>query len=146
MVLYLCYTKTMKKYCCIILAFFFSISLFAQEINESNRGTIKVQKKGTLSKIQFDDVNYRLIGIDQYGNVLDSAVVEFQMSVTIKGIFYTEQTTGPALTYQMQQLLGKCDRTSKIFFAKIKAKDRNGTVVEMPKFQYNFGYRDENNE
>ena len=124
----------------------FSVSLFAQETDEMNRGTIKVQKKGQLAKIQFDDVNYRLIGIDQYGNVLDSAVVEFQMSVTIKGIFYSEHTVGPALTYQMQQLLGKCDRTSKMFFDKIKAKDRNGTLVEMPKFQYNFGYRDENNE
>ena len=118
-------------------------SVFSQETIEFNRGTIKVQKKGQLSKIQFDDVNYRLIGIDQYGNVLDSAVVEFQLSVTIKGIYYSEQTTGPALTYKMQQLLGKCDRTTKIFFYKIKAKDRNGTVVEMPKFQYTFGYANE---
>lgn len=108
-----------------------------------NRGTIKVQKKGQLRKVQFDDVNYRLIGIDQYGNVLDSAVVEFQMSVTIKGIFYSEKTTGPALSYQMQQLLGRCDRTSKIFFEKIKAKDKSGTIVSMPKFQYNYGYSDE---
>lgn len=136
----------MKKIITIFFVLFISTSLFAQETNESNRGTIKIQKKGQLSKIQFDDVNYRLIGIDQYGNVLDSAVVEFQMSVTIKGVFCTEQTVGPALTYKMQQLLGKCDHTSKIFFDKIKAKDRNGTVIEMPKFQYNFGYRDENNE
>ena len=136
----------MKSFISIIIVFFLTTSLIAQETDESNRGTIKVERKGQLSKIQFDDVNYRLIGIDQYGNVLDSAVVAFQMSVTIKGIFYSEQTIGPALTYKMQQLLGKSDRTSKIFFDKIKAKDRNGTVVEMPKFQYNFGYRDENNE
>ena len=134
----------MKNILLVVLLFSSSLSSFAQETE--NRGTIKVQKKGQLVKTQFDDVNYRLIGIDQYGNVLDTAVVEFQMSVTIKGIFYSEKTIGPGLTYQMQQLLGKCDRTSKIFFENIKAKDRNGTIVKMPKFQYNFGYSDENND
>jgi hypothetical protein len=131
---------TMKKNIFIFLLFSFSIHLIAQE---DKRGTIRVEKKGQLSKINFDDVNYRLVGIDQYGNVLDSAVVEFQMSATIKGVFYTEKTIGPNLTYKMQQLLGKCDRTSQLFFDKIKAKDRNGTLVEMPKFKYTFGYSNE---
>ena len=68
------------------------------------------------------------------------------MNVTIKGIAYSENTIGPSLTYEMQQLLSKCDRTSKIFFENIKAKDKNGTIVKMQRFQYNFGYADENNE
>lgn len=123
----------------------FSLPLFSQEGPE-NHGTIKIQKKGQLSKVHFDDVNYRLIGIDQYGNVLDSAVVEFQLSVTIKGIFYSETTVGPGLSYQMQQLLGKCDRSSKILFENIKAKDRNGTLLMMPAFRYTFGYSDESND
>jgi len=113
---------------------------------DSDRGTIRVQKKGQLIKIQFDDVNYRLVGIDQYGNVLDSAVVEFQMSVTIKGIFYYEKTVGFALSYEMQRLLGRCDSTSKIYFENIKAKDRSGNILEMPKFQYSYGYSDQNSE
>lgn len=131
-----------------LLLFFFALtgSISAQENSTQNRGTIKVQKKGQLAKIQFDNVNYRLIGIDQYGNVMDSAVVEFQMSTTIRGIFYSEKTVGPGLSYQMQQLLGKCDHTAKIFFENIKAKDRNGTLINMPKFQYAFGYSDENND
>jgi len=134
----------MKKF--IILLFFipFCGSISAQENNTTEkRGTIKIQKKGQLSKIQFDNVNYRLIGIDHYGNILDSAVVEFQMSANIRGIFYSERTVGPMLSYQMQQLLEKCDRSTKIFFEKIKAQDRNGTVLDMPKFQYTFGYSDE---
>lgn len=136
----------MKKL--ILLFFFFSLCILvsAQETEIENRGTIKVQKKGQLAKVQFDDVNYRLVGIDQYGNVMDSAVVEFQMSVTIKGIFYSEKTVGPALTYEMQQLLGKCDRTSQLFFENIKAKDRNGTLIKMSKFKYTFGYSDESND
>lgn len=136
----------MKKL--IIIIFFFAISnfIFSQENSTGNRGTIKLQKSGQLSKIQFDNVNYRLIGIDRYGNALDSVVVEFEMSATIGGIFYSEKTVGPILSYQMQQLLRRCDRTTKIFFEKIKAKDRNGTLIDMPKFQYSFGYSDENND
>lgn len=134
----------MKKNLFFVLLFITSFSLLAQE--GENRGTIRIKKNGQLVKVVFDDVNYRLIGIDQYGNIIDSAIVAFQMNVTIKGIAYSENTIGPSLTYEMQQLLGKCDRTSKIFFENIKAKDKNGTIVKMQRFQYNFGYADENNE
>ena len=122
---------------------FFSSVILAQEKEGELRGTIKVQKTGQLVKVIYDNVNYRLIGIDQYGNVLDSAVVEFQMSVTIQGLFYNEKTVGFRLSYQMQQLLGKCDQSSEIFFDKIKAKDRNGNIVEAPKFKYSLGSRND---
>ena len=124
----------------------FCNSSFSQENSAGNRGTIKLQKKGQLSRIQFDNVNYRLIGVDQYGNAIDSAVVEFEMSLTLGGIFYSEKTVGPMLSYKMQQVLRRCDRTTKLFFESIKAKDRNGTLINMPKFQYNYGYSDENND
>ncbi|MCE9540113.1 MAG: hypothetical protein K8R85_12990 [Bacteroidetes bacterium] len=136
----------MKKLIIILIFFFVANFTFSQENNGENRGTIRIQKRGQLSKIQFDNVNYRLIGVDQYGNAIDSAVVEFEMSVTISGIFYSEKTVGPILSYNMRQLLGRSDRTTKIFFEKIKAKDRNGTLIDMPKFQYSFGYFDENND
>jgi hypothetical protein len=136
----------MKKL--IILCFFFSIgsTISAQENDQQYKGTIKIEKKGQLAKVQFDNVNYRLVGIDRYGNVMDSAVIEFQMSVTINGIFYKEKTVGSALSYQMQQLMGKCDQTTKLVFENIKAKDRNGNVIDMPKFQFALGAADENNE
>ena len=121
-----------------------TLSLSAQE--EEHRGTIKVEKKGQLAKVVFDNVNYRLVGIDQYGNPQDSAVVEFQMSVTIKGIFYSEKTVGSTLTYQMQQLLDKCDRTSTLFFENIKARSKNGALFSMPKFQYQLAYTNENSD
>lgn len=136
-----------KIFLSFLLVLFSFYHMEAQEnTGKKDHGTIKIQKKGQLAKVQFDNVNYRLVGIDQYGNVLDSAVVEFQLSVTIKGIFYTENTVGPGLTYQMQQLLGRCDRSSKIIFENIKAKDRNGEIVMMPSFGYLFGYSDEAND
>jgi hypothetical protein len=120
-------------------------NLFSQDSSE-HHGSIKLQRSGQLAKVYFDEVNYRLVGIDRFGNVLDSAVVEFTFSVTIKGIFYTESATGNMLTYQMQNLLGKADRSSRILFDKIKAKERNGTIIDMPPVRYTFGYSDEDND
>ena len=129
-----------------IILFLFMVTTSAVAAQEPKHGTIHLRKTGQLSKIHFDDVYYRLIGIDAYGNVLDSAVLEFTMSVTIKGVFYSESAAGPSLTYDMQRLLGNSDRTSVVYFDKIKARDRSGNIVEMPKFRYNFGYVDEDND
>jgi len=134
----------MKKNILILFFLTFTLSLTAQE--DEHKGTIKVEKKGHLKKIIFDNVNYRLIGIDQYGNILDSAVVEFQMSVTINGIFYSEKTIGPALSYQMKELIARCDTSPILFFDNIKARDRKGTLLNMPKFKYTFGYVNENSD
>ncbi len=131
----------MKIFLTIILFYFYSSSVYSQTNNEK-RGTIKVRKTGQLVKVEYDNVNYRLIGIDRYGNVLDTAVVEFQMSVTIQGVFYTEKAIGSTLTYQMQQLLGRCDGETQLFFKNIKAKDRNGILIDIPKFQYTLGNSD----
>jgi hypothetical protein len=43
----------------------------------------------------------------------------------------------------MQQLLGKCDQSTIILFDKIKAKERSGVIVEMPKFSYSLGSRND---
>ncbi|MGQ0828563.1 MAG: hypothetical protein ACT4ON_09230 [Bacteroidota bacterium] len=134
----------MKKITFILFILTFTLTLSAQE--EEHKGTIKVEKKGQLQKIIFDNVNYRLIGIDQYGNILDSAVVEFQMSVTINGIFYSEKAAGPTLTYQMQELIRKCDTSPILFFENIKARNKKGTLVNMPKFKYTFGFVNENSD
>lgn len=136
----------MKNHFLILFFLILILPASAQDDKNERKGTIKVQKKGHLSKIEFDNVYYRLIGIDQYGNVLDSAVIEFEMSVTIRGIFYSEKTAGHYLSNNMQKLLARCDQSSKIIFDKIKAKDKSGTILDMPKFQYAFGYSEENND
>jgi hypothetical protein len=135
--------KQMKKISVLFLFVASMSSLFAQEIDKQTTHTIKVQKKGQISSVQFDDVNYRLVGIDQYGNVLDSAVLEFKMSATVRGIFYSSKTIGPVLSRDMQQVLERCDQMTNLFFSEIKAKDRNGNIVDVPKFQYQLGFAGE---
>jgi hypothetical protein len=109
---------------------------------QAQTGTIKVQKKGHLIKTQFDNVNYRLVGIDQYGNVIDSAIVEFEIAVTVRGLFYAEKNVGPFLSSNMQDMLDRADQTTEISFDKIKAKDRNGTILDMPKMKSKIAYDD----
>ncbi len=124
----------------------YGLSGSAQSTNEPHKGTIKVQKKGHLVKVVYDNVNYRLVGIDQYGNILDTAVVQFEMIANIRGIFNSEKTNGPFLSKNMQEMLQRCDQTSKLFFEKIKAKDLDGTIINMPRFQYSFGYAHEDSD
>ena len=138
--------EIMKKYMIILLLTIISLPLLSQEDEKVAHGTIRVQKSGTLVKTVYDNVNYRLVGIDQYGNVLDTAVLEFKMFVTIKGIYYEENSKGPNLSMKMQQILGKCDQSSKVYFSKIKARDRNGTLVTMPDFIYTIGFTREHDE
>jgi len=137
----------MKKI--VLLAYFFLFFyglLFSQENNYENRGIIKVEKRGNLAKILFDNINYRLVGIDYFGNVIDTAVFEFQLRVTINGIFYSEKTLGSTISYKMRQLLGRCDSSTTIIFDKIKAKDQNGTVLNMPPLRTNFGYYEDKSD
>lgn len=129
----------MKNLSTLLLFVLFSSSLYSQDSYNGKRGTIKVRKTGQLVKVQYDGVNYRLIGIDRYGNVLDTAVVEFQMSVTVQGVFHTLTAIGPGLTEQMRGLLERTGGETQLFFKKIKAKDRYGTLIDMPNFQYTFG-------
>lgn len=132
----------MKK---LIYLFLFLIS-YSSIAQEENRGTIKVEKKGSISSILFDNVNNRLIGKDQYGNILDSVVVSFEMIVTIKGIAYSEIIQGTTLSRDMQKRLERVDGGTKLFFTNIKVKEKNGTIISWPKFSTKLGFSYEKEE
>ncbi len=129
----------MKRIAVLFLFFIITGAVFSQSSPTNKRGTIRIRKIGNLVKVQYDNVNYRLIGIDRFGNLLDNAVIAFQLSVSIQGVFYTQKSAGSALTRSMQQLLGRCSGQTVLFFEKIKAKDNNGTVLDMPAFKYVLG-------
>lgn len=120
-----------------------SISLCAQQDTNQYKGTIKVKKKGDVVKVVFDNLNYRLVGIDRYGNVLDTAVVEYNVSVTVRGIYYTANITGSFLSSNITNALDRCDSPTKVYFDKIKVRNKEGILFDMPKFYYQLGYIDE---
>ena len=78
-----------------------------------------------------------------YGNIMDTAVLEFRMYVTVKGIFYKSNITGPYLSREMQYILDRKDGKTTIYFKGIKARDRNGSILSVPDFSYTFPFRKE---
>ncbi|CAN5417133.1 hypothetical protein BH10BAC1_BH10BAC1_18800 [soil metagenome] len=125
------------------LLLLFSYTLSAQE---DNRGTIKVQKKGKINSVIFDNINNRLIAQDVYGNILDSAVVSYNVMVTIQGVAYAEQVVGTTLSTTMQQRIQRVDGGTTLFFTKIKVKEKNGTTFDWRKFSAKIGYSYEKEE
>ncbi|MDF2437054.1 MAG: hypothetical protein K0Q95_1430 [Bacteroidota bacterium] len=121
---------------CLIL---FTSATFSQDTSEISHGTIKVQRQGTLHSVFYDDVNFRLVCKDVYGNINDTAVLSFDLKTTVKGLAYSEQTTGCFISKPMQQKLARLDGIVTLFFSNIKARDRNGSIVSFPDFKAQTG-------
>jgi hypothetical protein len=128
----------MKK-ALLLLFSFISLCVSAQDSTNSHHGSVKVQKKGTLHSVLYDDVNFRLVCRDVYGNIIDTAVVSFDIDVTVKGLAYSEQTAGSFLSGPMQQRLSRMDGIVVLMFSNIKAKDKNGKIVSFPDFKAQSG-------
>lgn len=125
----------MKK----LFSIFLLILTFCASAQEDNRGTIKVQKKGNVYAVMFDNVNNRLIGQDNYGNILDSAVISYNVMLTIQGIAYEEKVLGTTLSKTMQNRIKRVDGGTTLFFTEIKVKEKNGKVIDWPKFNVKIG-------
>ncbi|MCW3102582.1 MAG: hypothetical protein JWO09_1022 [Bacteroidetes bacterium] len=121
------------------LFIFISIVASAQDSTGSHHGSVKVQKKGTLHSVLYDDVNFRLVCRDTYGNINDTAVVSFNLNVTVRGLAYSEESAGCFISKQMQQRLSRQDGVVVLMFSNIKAKDRNGKIVSFPDFKAQSG-------
>ena len=132
----------MKKIFTILLL----LLTFCATAQEDNRGTIKVQKKGNVYAILFDNVNNRLIGKDNYGNILDSAVVSFKAMLTIQGVAYEEKVVGTTLSKTMQNRIMRIDTGTTLFFTDIKVKEKNGKVIAWPKLNVKLGSAFETDE
>lgn len=125
-----------------LLLLFFMIlinSLLAQENSDPTKGTIKVEKRNHVAAILFDNVNNRLVGKDIYGNILDSAVVSFDAFVTVKGIAYQESFEGDYLSKKFSQIIYGIDQRTVLFFTNIKVREKDGSLIDWPKFSVKLG-------
>ena len=132
----------MKK----LLSIFLITFAFSVSAQEENRGTITVQKKGNVLALIFDNVNNRLVGKDECGNILDSAVVSFNVMTTVQGIAYEESVIGTTLSRKMQNQITRVDRGTTLFFTDIKVKEKSGKVIDWPKFTAKIGFSFEKEE
>ena len=124
--------------------FFSFIFLFPVVVCKAQTSTEKEQlhlpQHTSSLKIIFDDSNSQLIGIDTSGNVIENAIVAFQLFENIKGKSYSEQALGANLSKAMLDLLDKADPTTILYFEHIQIKNASGGLTEATNFQYNLGY------
>jgi hypothetical protein len=123
----------------LLLTFFSIVGCKTQQPTIEYTSTTPVVTKSVL-KVIFDDSKSQLIGIDNAGTILDSAVVSFQLSTRVQGVSHSEETKGCFLSNAMLELLKKTDVNSIIYFEHIQAKDAAGKLGEAPNFQFNVGY------
>ncbi|MBK6833409.1 MAG: hypothetical protein IPG89_03675 [Bacteroidetes bacterium] len=119
----------MKKILFIIIGLFILSPIFSQEEPQK----ITIRKESNLAKASYDNVDYKLIAQDKYGNIVNHVVKSFELHYRISNkkikmmISYSE-----SLTPEMLEEFKKLKEAKKIFFTKIMAEDEFGNVVRLP--------------
>jgi hypothetical protein len=119
-----------SKYILLLFAFLLLPSwLLSQEEPEK----IKIEKEETFLKADFDDVNYKVIALDKYGNpyedVVKSFVITFQDS---KGHFRSEVIGNTFPKKTINYLTKGRDKATNICLRDIVAEDKEGHTQKLP--------------
>ena len=116
----------MKKL--ILIFFLFSLTVSAQE----PVGTIKIKREQNLVKAVFDNVEYKLMAIDRFGNPQENTFASY--TLWIKGKKSTKKFVGYSntLTPEMLKELKSLKRATKIFFTNIKVNEDDAHLVDLP--------------
>jgi hypothetical protein len=124
----------------------FVVALSAAAQTDDRSGTLKVQKSDLKYKAVYDDVYQRLLMKDGYGNIYDTAVYEFKMTLPVNGVMVGYYATSNTLTTQMKNVMRKTTTNTIIVFDEIKAKDRFGNRINLPIVKHSMGRLEENQE
>jgi hypothetical protein len=116
----------MKK----LLLFFCLFSLSASAQDPVN--TFKIKRDQNLVKAVFDNVEYKLIPIDKYGNPRENEFASYTLWIkekkaTKKFVGYSNE-----LTPEMLKELKSQKKAVKIFFTNIKVKSDDDHLVDLP--------------
>lgn len=118
----------MVKISGILLFILASFSCFAQE-----PATITVKKQSDLAKATYDNVEFKLIAMDRFGNIVDHAIKSFELHyVEKKKKVKMFKSYNETLTPEMLSEFKKLKEAKKIFFTKIMAQDEFGNLVRLP--------------
>lgn len=115
----------------ISIIFFFilvSTASFSQE-----PATITVKKQSDLAKATYDNVEFKLIAMDRFGNIVDHSIKSFELHyVEKKKKLKVFKSYNETLTPEMLLEFKKLKEAKKIFFTKIMAEDEFGNLVRLP--------------
>ncbi len=118
----------MAKILIILFFIFGSFVSFSQE-----PATITVKKQSDLAKATYDNVEYKLIAMDRFGNMVDHSIKSFELHyVEKKKKLRVFKSYSETLTPEMLSEFKKLKEAKKIFFTKIMAEDEFGNLVRLP--------------
>lgn len=118
----------MTKVLIILFFIFGSFVGFSQE-----PATITVKKQSDLAKATYDNVEYKLIAMDRFGNIVDHSIKSFELHyVEKKKKLKVFKSNNETLTPEMLSEFKKLKEAKKIFFTKIMAEDEFGNLVRLP--------------
>lgn len=101
---------------------------FAQE-----PATITIKKQTDLSKAVYDNVEYKLVAMDRFGNVVNHAIKSFEIHyVEKKKKLKVMKAYSAHLTPEMLEDFKKLKEAKKIFFTNILAEDEFGNMTRLP--------------
>jgi hypothetical protein len=111
-------------YCLLLLP----ACLSSQEIEK-----IKIQREETFLKAEFDDVNYKVIALDKYGNPYEEAVKSFVITFQDSKGHYKSEVMGNTFPKKTIDYLTKGRKTAtSICLKDIVAEDKEGHVQKLP--------------
>lgn len=119
----------MYKFLFTIASLFIALNTWSQEEPQK----ITIRKESNLSKASYDNVEYKLIAQDKYGNIVNHAVKSFELHyVEKKKKLKIFKSYSESLTPEMLEDFKKLKEAKKIFFTNIIAEDEFGTSVRLP--------------
>lgn len=102
---------------------------FSQEPPEK----IRIEKEETFLKAEFDDVNYKVIALDKYGNPYEDAVKSFVITFQdSKGHFRSEVTGNTFPKKTINYLTKGRDKATNVCLREIVAEDKEGHIQKLP--------------
>ena len=114
-----------------LIILFLLISSFAGFSQEP--ATITVKKQSDLAKAAYDNVEFKLIAMDRFGNLVNHAIKSFEIHyVEKKKKLKIMKSYSENLTPEMLEDFKKLKEAKKIFFTQILAEDEFGNLIRLP--------------
>jgi len=119
----------MFKFLFTIVSLFLALNIWSQEEPQK----ITIRKESNLAKASYDNVEFKLIAQDKYGNIVNHAIKSFELHyVEKKKKLKIFKSYSESLTPEMLEDFKKLKEAKKIFFTNIIAEDEFGTSVRLP--------------
>ena len=111
----------------------FSFTSFFINGQEDTPEKIKIAREETFLKAEFDDVNYKVIALDKYGNPYEDAVKSFVITFQDSKGHFKSAVVGNTFPKKTINYLTKGrERATNVCLREIVAEDKEGHTQKLP--------------